>query len=183
MRMKPNIIIQCIWISLAVSLMFINVYGLAGLPPVRFVLKNRMGTASTYYKIKNKHSNKVVDVFNCSIMDGSNIIQWSDNGGDNQLWQFIDAGSGYYKISGKQSGKLLTVYCGSITDGAEVVLWSDLGGDYQLWRKIDAGSGDFKLQNKKSGKLLDVKEASMKEGDQIIQWYDNGGANQIWRLE
>lgn len=183
MKMRSNRILQCFWIGLAVSLTFVNVYGTVGLPPAEFVLKNRNNTVNPYYKITNKNSNQVADVCGCSIMDGIRIIQWSGNGGDNQLWLFIDTGSGYYKIKGKQSGKLLTVYCGSTADGAEIVLWSDIGGDFQLWRKIDTGSGEYKLQNKKSGKLLEVKEASKNEGDPIIQWYDNGGINQLWRLE
>lgn len=183
MKMRSNLILQCFWIGSAALLIFVNVYGSTGLPPAEFILKNRMSTVHTYYKIRNKNSNQVADVWNCSIMDGVRIIQWDSNGGDNQLWQFIDNGFGYYKIKGKQSGKLLTVYSGSMADGAEIVLWSDIGGDYQLWRKIDAGSGDYKLQNKKSGKLLEVKEASLKEGDPTTQWFDNGGANQIWRLE
>jgi hypothetical protein len=183
MMKSSDLIIRCFWIGLAVSLMYINIYGYVRPVPPEFDFKNNMGKVNTYYKIKNKNSNQLMDVTSCYIMDGVSIIQWGDNGGENQLWQLIDAGSGYFKIKSKLGGKLLSVYCGSMEAGAEIVQWADIGGDFQLWQKVDAGSGYYKLQNKKSGKLLDVKEASKKEGDPIIQWFDNGNDNQLWRFE
>ncbi len=140
------------------------------------------GTIPTYYKIKNKNSGKLADVNGGSLADGTKIIQWPDNGGDNQRWQLIDAGSGYYKIKNKKSAKLMDVSDGSTANSAQIVQMADNGSDSQLWQRIDAGLGYYKLRNKKSGMLLEVNGYSTADGANITQYPDNGGANQQWQI-
>jgi hypothetical protein len=41
--------------------------------------------------IVNKHSNKVIDIQGGSLQDGTHILQFSPNGGNNQLFLFLDA--------------------------------------------------------------------------------------------
>ena len=46
-----------------------------------------MDVGDGYYKIKSRSSGLVVDVNGRSMADGTNIIQWSDNGQPNQQWK------------------------------------------------------------------------------------------------
>ena len=62
-----------------------------------------------YYKLVNRNSGKVLDVFERSTADGAAIVQISDNDGWNQHWQFVDTGGGWYKIVNRLSGKLIDV--------------------------------------------------------------------------
>jgi hypothetical protein len=50
--------------------------------------------ATTYYKLVNRNSGKVLDVNGKSTADGGDVIQWSDNGGTNQQWQLVQVSDG-----------------------------------------------------------------------------------------
>jgi len=45
--------------------------------------------SGNYYKIVSRNSGKVLDVYQASVNDGGTIVQWTDNGGTNQLWQLV----------------------------------------------------------------------------------------------
>ena len=44
-----------------------------------------------YYTIRNHLTGLFLDVNNGNTANGTNIMQWSGNGGDNQLWKFVPA--------------------------------------------------------------------------------------------
>ena len=44
-----------------------------------------------YYNIINHTSGLYLDVNNGNTLDGTNVMQWEGNGGDNQLWKFVPA--------------------------------------------------------------------------------------------
>lgn len=48
-----------------------------------------MDAGGGYYKIKNRNSGKLMDIYGASTSNGANNIQWYDNGGMNQQWQII----------------------------------------------------------------------------------------------
>ena len=60
-----------------------------------------------WYVIVSRHSGKAIDLYNFSTADGAPIVQWARNDGNQQQWQFVDAGSGYYKLRSRHSGKFL----------------------------------------------------------------------------
>lgn len=138
--------------------------------------------SSTIYKIINRKSGKVLDVKDGSTQDGAQIVQWTDNGGDNQHWQLISAVSGYYKIKNVKSGKLMDIEGASKNDGANNIQWNDNGGLNQQWQFIDVNGTYYKIKNHNSGKLLDINGGSTANGAKDIQWYDNGGTNQQWDI-
>lgn len=139
------------------------------------------GSVNTF-KFVNQKSGKLIDVSGGSTADGGNIIQWRDNGGNNQRWQLQYDGKGYFKIKNVNSGKLMDVASGSTSNGGNILQWTDNGGDNQKWRIIDKGNGYFMLKNKKSGLLVDVSGGSTDDGANIIQWSSNGGTNQAWAI-
>ena len=40
-----------------------------------------------YYRIRSRHSGKVLDVYNVSTANGAAIVQWADHNGNNQQWR------------------------------------------------------------------------------------------------
>src|SRR5688572_1869945 len=62
---------------------------------------------SAFYVLVSRHSGKAIDLFNFNTADGAPIVQWARNDGNQQQWQFVDAGGGYYKVRSRLSGKVL----------------------------------------------------------------------------
>ncbi len=134
----------------------------------------------TYFRITARHSGKVADVYNSSTANGGDVVQWTWTGGNNQQWQFQDAGSGYYKIVNRNSGKCLDVNGASTADNADIIQWTCGSGTNQQWRMQDVGSGYFQLIARHSNKCMDVYNAGTGDNADIIQWTCNGQTNQHW---
>ena len=105
-----------------------------------------------YYKLVNRNSGKVLDVFERSTADGAAIVQWSDNDGWNQHWQFVDTGGGWYKIVNRLSGKLIDVEGRSTADGAPNIQWTDNGGGTSIGGS-SMPAAVVQDENRSSGKL------------------------------
>lgn len=135
-----------------------------------------------FYRLLNQNSGQALDVNSSSTADGAGIIQWPQNGGNNQQWIITDNGGGYYKITNRNSSKTLDVDMSSTTAGAAIVQWPWNGGNNQQWQLTAASSGIYKVINRNSGFALDVNGASTANGAGIIQWNANAGANQQWQI-
>lgn len=133
------------------------------------------------YKLVNRNSQKVLDVYEAGTNNGDTVIQWSDNEGNNQQWQIIATGNAYQLIN-IRSGKALDVEEGSTDNGADVIQWSDNGGNNQRWYLVPLNNGYYHIVNVNSGKLLDVDHGYMTDGANVLQWSDNGGTNQEWQI-
>ncbi|KEQ27776.1 hypothetical protein ET33_13970 [Paenibacillus tyrfis] len=92
-----------------------------------------MPTGDGFYKIVAVHSGKVLDVADNSYANGAYIVQWSDNGGNNQRWSIEPLGDGSYKIAAKHSGKVLDVKNGRSEDPAFLHQWPFQNTDNQKW--------------------------------------------------
>lgn len=133
------------------------------------------------YKIINRNSSMALEVYDWSHDNGANIVQWTDTGGDNQLWRFVSVGSGYYQIINANSGRALEVYQYSTADGGNIVQWQNINGQNQHWKLEDSG-GYVQLKNRNSGKVAEVYEHSKTAGANIGQWADLDNPNQQWTL-
>ncbi|MFC5470439.1 glycoside hydrolase family 9 protein [Cohnella suwonensis] len=136
---------------------------------------------SAYYKIASRNSGKLLSVSQGSTADGADVVQWTDNEGLDQQWQFVASSSGYYKLVNRKSGKALDVLGASTQNGGDVIQSNDNGGLSQQWQPVAADTY-FKFVNGNSGKVLDVSGASVSDGGNVIQWPDTGGTNQQWQL-
>jgi hypothetical protein len=134
------------------------------------------------YRIASRLSNKVLDLVNGGIADGTDAIQWGWNGGDDQKWDLVHLGNGQYKLTGVASGKLLEITNASTTNGALVQIWPSNNNNCQKWTITPAGDGFFKLLNVNSGKAADVKDISTADGAAIQQWTYWAGDGQQWRF-
>jgi hypothetical protein len=134
---------------------------------------------STFYKVLNKNSGKVIDVSGASTTAGANVIQWNDTAAQNQRWQWVAVGDGSYEIVNENSGQLLDVTGGSASDSATIIQQPDNNAASQHWTPIADGNGYYKIKNMKSGKLLSVSNSTA--GTQLVQTTDTNADSQLWR--
>jgi hypothetical protein len=134
---------------------------------------------TTYYRVTNRNSGKVIDVIGASTANNAVVNQWTWNGGANQTWAFQDAGSGYFRIVNQNSGKCLDVESASTADGANIIQYTCGTGTNQQWRMQTVGSY-FQLVTRHSGKCLDVANAGTGDGADIQQYTCGSGTNQQW---
>jgi pectin methylesterase-like acyl-CoA thioesterase len=135
-----------------------------------------------WYKIESRHSGLVLGISSASTASGAELVQWDDNGSQDQQYRFVDAGGGYYKIQVRHSGMVLDVAGGSTDNGAKVQQWGDGGTTNQQWRITESG-GYATIVNRASGKALDVWGRSTARGARVSQYTPNGGTNQQWALK
>src|SRR6185503_16247105 len=87
--------------------------------------------ANGTYKIIARHSGKALDASNNATTNGTQIIQWTYGGGNNQRWTVTDRGGGQYSIVGVQSGRCVEVSNWGTANGTKVQLWDYLNGTNQ----------------------------------------------------
>jgi len=106
-----------------------------------------------YFQVRSRSSGLVLDVEHSSGDDHARILQWPDNGGENQHWEFVPVdvpppdlpfpvlggGMRFYKLRSRASGKVLDVPGRSADPGALLQQYSDNGGNNQLWQLISVG--------------------------------------------
>jgi endoglucanase len=135
-----------------------------------------------YYRLLNQNSGQALDVNAASTANGAGIIQWPQNGGNNQQWVITNNGGGYYKITNRNSGLALDVNGGATTNGAGIIQWPWNGGNNQQWQLTATTDGIYKVINRNSSLALDVNGGVTTNGAGIIQWPWNGGTNQQWQI-
>jgi hypothetical protein len=135
-----------------------------------------------YYRFLNQNSGLAMDVNSASVVDGANIIQWPQNGGNNQQWVITDNGNGYFKITNRNSRQALDVSNASVENGTNIVQNTWNGGNDQQWQLTPLAAGVYKVINRNSGQSLDVNGASKTNGTTLIQWPWNEGTNQQWLI-
>jgi hypothetical protein len=80
------------------------------------------------------NSGKVLDVPSASTANGTALVQFTSNNGNNQKWRLVDLGGGDVRIVNKNSGKLAEVFRAATADGAVIDQWTGNGGTNQIWQ-------------------------------------------------
>lgn len=83
------------------------------------------------YKIKNKYSEKCLDIINESGV--TYLVQNQDNNGPNQKWILRKSGGGFYFIASSASNKFLDVPQSSKNSGEKIILYAQTNNDNQMW--------------------------------------------------
>ena len=133
------------------------------------------------YTILSKNSGKSVDVYYGYADNGTNVLQYTYNGYDNQKWYIQKQANGYYIIKSYSTGKVLSVEDSSTANGGNVHQWEYAGNPNQEWSLVYT-DGYYKLINRNSGLLLDVSDVSKEDNANIHQWEDVGQDNQLWYI-
>lgn len=141
------------------------------------------GPSNGTYKIVARNSGKALDASGNGTADGTQIIQWTYGGGNNQRWTLTDRGSGQYSIIGVASGKALDVYNASTANGTKVELWTYYGSTNQKWTFTATTNGYYRVTPVHApNSCLDVSGASTADGANVQLWTYGGGTNQQWQL-
>ena len=88
-----------------------------------------------------QHSNKCIDILSRLTGNGANAIQYTCNGGYNQLFDIIPSSGAYHEIKVRHSGKCLDVKWASTSAGATIWQWECNGTDAQKFGVQAACSG------------------------------------------
>jgi Ricin-type beta-trefoil lectin domain-like/Concanavalin A-like lectin/glucanases superfamily len=142
------------------------------------------GDGSGWLTVTNVGSGKVLDVPGGSTSPGTQLEQWTANGGTNQQWQLRPNGDGTYQIFGRRAGLVAGVGGGSTAEGAAVIQWTPLSVPDQAWSLVPVvvPGANYALFNHNSGLALDVTGESTVDGGLVIQWPYHSGNNQKWRF-
>ena len=133
------------------------------------------------YTITGQMSTLVLDDPGFNGNSGTQIIQWTPNGGTNQKWYFTVNSSGYYTIRNASSGLYLADPGGSTNNGAKLEQLKGDGSDSQLWSLSISGSG-YVIHNKASGLVIDDSGYSLSRGTGMQLWTATGNSNQAWLI-
>ncbi len=137
---------------------------------------------TAWYRVRNVNSGKVLGVDQMSTANSAHVVQFTDNGTADHLWQLVDDGSGHVRIRNSNSGKVLGVDQMSTADSAQVVQFDDSGTADHLWTLLDNGDGSVRIRNVNSGKVLGVDQMSTADSARVVQFDDNGTADHLWRI-
>jgi hypothetical protein len=140
------------------------------------------GTPGVPVRIQNQNSGKVLAVSNMSTADAAKVVQFTDNGTADHLWQLLDNGNGLVKVRNTNSGKVLGLAQASTADSAQVVQFADDGSTDHVWQLIDNGDGWVRIRDLNSGKVLGVADMSTADSADVVQYDDNGTADHLWRI-
>jgi hypothetical protein len=136
------------------------------------------------YKIVNKLSGKVLDVYGASNVNDTRVVQWGYNGTANQQWQFTPTTNGFFKIGSRNGNKYLA--CHQTTNGSTVYQYDYYAGGYKDWKVECVGNGYVKITHRASGKVLDVSGFSTADGAKVQIWdcgnNTGGNDNQLWKI-
>lgn len=136
------------------------------------------------YRIVNKLSGKVLDIYGASTANNTRITQWAGHSGANQQWKFSAISGGFFKISSRNSGKVIA--CHSTSNGSTVYQYDYYSGGYKDWKVECVSGGFYKITHRASGKVLDVENNCLADGGKVQIWScnnnGNGSDNQLWKI-
>lgn len=136
------------------------------------------------FKIVNRNGGKAMDANANGTTDGTQIIQWTYGGGNNQRWTLQNRGSNQFSIIGVASGKALDVNAASTANGTKIQLWTYGGGNNQKFTFASTSGGYYRVTPvHATGSCLDVNGASTANGALIQLWNYSGGNNQQWAFQ
>ncbi|HNX87594.1 MAG TPA: RICIN domain-containing protein [Paludibacteraceae bacterium] len=101
---------------------------------------SRIGGDFSYFTITSVKSSKSLDIYNWSLDNTGNIVQWDVANGANQQWYLEYAEDGWFYIRSRHSAKCIEVANASMTNGANVYQWEKDGDRNQQWRFIPVGA-------------------------------------------
>jgi hypothetical protein len=133
---------------------------------------------NVYYKIRAKHSGKLVDVEGASTSI-ANVFQASDNGHKSQHWKLVRIGNGVYKFVNRNSGLVLDADMSS----NNVLQYTNNDGNNQKWKLTGNGRGEYYIVNVHYNRMLEVYYAETNDGANVQHWEFNGETCQQWKLE
>ena len=160
----------------------LNIWGKKIRPLI--IEKNTVLRHGATYRIRNHHSNKLIDSESGSA--GANIRQWEDTGEPNQEWLLVESDGGYWRMAPMVNyEKVMNVVNENPNNGGDIRLGDYTSSPAQLWKIDYLNNGYFNILSRISSgqRGADVNSFSVLDGGNIMQWEFWGGNNQLWRFE
>ena len=154
----------------------------AGILQWNVAARQAIVNAGQWYRIRNKNSGKVLGVDGMSTVDSANVVQFSDNGSADHLWQFTTIGNDWFTVKNQNSGLLLAVSGASPANSVNVQQYHDNGIADHYWQLVDNGDGWCRIRNLNSGLVVGVSNMSTADSAQVVQFEDNGTADHLWQF-
>ncbi|WP_340384994.1 family 43 glycosylhydrolase [Streptomyces sp. SS7] len=140
-------------------------------------------TTPAAYTLVNRNSGKCLDVEGGATADGTNIFQWTCNGGTNQKWKIEDLGDDTSRLVSVATGKVADIAGCASADGTDIRQWSWLNNKCQRFRLVFTATGDYvRIVNESTGKVADVADCGTANGTDVRQWTWLDNTCQQWRL-
>ncbi|MFJ9817663.1 RICIN domain-containing protein [Streptomyces sp. NPDC101151] len=98
----------------------------------------RVVPSGAHVQLVNVGSNRALDVPGFSTTQGTQLVQWTVNGGANQQWTLGTASDGLRTLINRNSGLLADVSGASTAQDAPVIQWAANGGPHQQWQLVPA---------------------------------------------
>lgn len=148
-------------------------------------------STSAYYYIKNVRSGKYLTLENNSTADGTRIVQWHFNAGNNQKWRFEYFGNtgiygGEYQIVPyNATNKAIQMVSASDTNGVEARLAEKANDTRQFFRinKNYTGSRRFVTNASNFNKVLEINGAVVTDGAKLIHYSQVGNGSDQFLVE
>ncbi|WP_405824621.1 family 43 glycosylhydrolase [Streptomyces sp. NBC_01390] len=138
----------------------------------------------TAYTLVNRNSGKCLDVEGGNTADGTNILQWTCNGGTNQKWRIEDQADDTSRLVNVATGKVMDTAACATADGTDLRQWSWLNNNCQKFRLVYTATGDYvRIVNESTGKVADVADCSTTNGADVRQWSWLGNNCQQWQIK
>ncbi|MFT5759599.1 MAG: hypothetical protein ACI9LM_004366 [Alteromonadaceae bacterium] len=136
---------------------------------------------SGVYQIKNKNSERCLDISGASVLPGANVQTWSCNNTLAQRFKVVDLG-GYNLLLRPLVNQNLCVDVADISkdNGGNVHQWTCVGGTNQTWKVNvkDWSTMEISLSANHANKCLDENQ----ESHNVQQWLCNNSTMQTWIL-
>jgi len=127
--------------------------------------------ADKTFQLINQETGKVLDLDRAN----GNIIQWNNNGGDNQRWIITPVpGDKFFKIISKATKKSLDVDRAN----GNIIQYSFHGGGNQLWDIVPIGSA-YVIVCKATQRVLEVNPTN----GNVHQGLFKGKKTQLWKID
>jgi len=140
-----------------------------------------MPKSGNTYKIIACHSGKAMDAYGAQTANGTQIIQWTYHGGNNQRWILTDRGNGQWSITGVQSGRCVDISGQGTANGTKVQLWDYWGGNNQKYFLFSTAGAYYRISPVHCFEsCLDVEGISTADGAKVQLWQWWRGDNQRW---
>jgi predicted alpha-1,6-mannanase (GH76 family) len=134
------------------------------------------------YTLKSKASNRMLDVKNSSIDNGTNVDCRSNTGSDAQRWIITHISNSVYTLTNVASGNLLHI-AATPGDSVNVDVSANTGNDDVKWTIRKAGQGSFSIMSATNPDYsLNLQSGDTADGANIDLALSSGTDLQRWVL-
>ena len=131
-------------------------------------------------RIQHVSSGRYLDAWENHATHGTNVVVWSHQDNDTQLWERTRISGDVYTLQQVSNDRFLDAYETEPFD-FRAVTWAPQGNDSQRWLMTDLGGGIFRIQQVNTGRYLDAHETDANGFRAVTRPFQNNTTQQ-WRV-